>query len=213
MARKPANEQGNTIGRIRAAAFRLFGRFGYDGVSMLTVASDSDITKAALYWHYDNKESLYADCMQQLIGLFERHIFDAAQHESDPIDRIFMLFLGLIRLGNDPRVADGVAGYWLRPSTAPAESARTMQVEFQQRAETAVEKMLEQAQDAGVLRMDGSTRDMGRAFIAIMEAIVLPLGGRTESEQSRLVAVMAHIFFTAHAQTPELAERAQKLLT
>jgi|GEM_PF-493792 len=213
MARRPANEQGNTVARIRAAAFRLFGRFGYDGVSMLTVARESDITKAALYWHYDNKEALYSDCMRRLVGLFEHHVFEPAQREPDPIDRIFMLFVGLERLGADPRVADGVAGYWLRPSTAPAENARALQIEFEQNAETAVEHMLEQAQDAGVLGVGDSARDIGRAFIAIMEGVVLPLGGRTESEQNRLVAVMAHIFFKAHASAPELAERARKLLT
>lgn len=212
MARPAQSERIDTRQQIRTAAFRLFGRFGYDGVSMLAVARDSGVTKAALYWHYDNKEALYAECMRHLVGLFEHHVFEAAVGETDPVERIFALFAGMERLVDDERVRDGIAGYWLKPSTARVTAARRVQADFEATAGIAIEAVLEQARDDGALRIERSTADLASAFIALLEAIVLPMGNRDARDHRRLVGVLAHIFFTAHANAPELAERAAREL-
>lgn len=174
---------------------------------MITVALGSSVTKAALYWHYANKEALYADCMRELIGVFEAHVFGAVAREEDPIERIFALFDGPERLVDDPRLVDGIAGYWLKPSTADVAEARAVQQSFEENAEQVVEEVLEEARTVDQLRAEGSMRDIARAFIALMEAIVRPLGNRSARDHRRLVRVLAHIFFQAHAQAPALAAR------
>ncbi|ROO33007.1 TetR/AcrR family transcriptional regulator [Salinisphaera orenii] len=207
---QPAAERSSTRERVRATAFRLFGRFGYDGVSMLAVARGAGVTKAALYWHYENKADLYAACMRQLVGLFEERVFEAAAAEPDPVERIFALFAGLQQLVDDERVVDGVAGYWLRPASADVSAARAVQAEFEAGASAAIEAVLEEARAADALQIEGSAEDFARAFIAIMEAIVLPMGNRGAPEHRRVVAVLARTFFQAHARTPGLAERAAR---
>ena len=209
---QPAAERSSTRERVRATAFRLFGRFGYDGVSMLAVARGSGVTKAALYWHYENKADLYAACMRQLVGLFEERVFEAAAAEPDPVERIFALFAGLQQLVDDERVVDGVAGYWLRPASADVSAARAVQAEFEAGASAAIEAVLEEARAADALQIEGSAEDFARAFIAIMEAIVLPMGNRGAPEHRRVVAVLARTFFQAHARTPGLADRAARVL-
>ncbi|GAB3676547.1 TetR/AcrR family transcriptional regulator [Salinisphaera aquimarina] len=203
---------GDTRERVRETAFKLFGRFGYDGVSMITVARGASLTKAALYWHYASKEALYADCMREVIGVFEQHVFAPAAREQDPIEQIFALFGGLEALVDDPRLVDGIAGYWLKPSTAAVEEARAVQDGFEAMAEQLVQGILEEARAAQALNVEGSMRDIARAFIALMEAVVLPLGNRSARDHRRLVGVLAHIFFQAHARAPELATRAARLL-
>jgi len=39
----------------------LFGRFGYDGVSMRNIAGAVGLTPAALYYHFSDKQQLYLD--------------------------------------------------------------------------------------------------------------------------------------------------------
>jgi AcrR family transcriptional regulator len=212
MARPADGNPGATRKRIHEAAFRLFGRFGYDGVSMTRVAQDSGVTKAALYWHFESKQTLYADAMRQLVGVFEAHVFDAIAGEHDPVERLFAMFAGLERLVEDPRLAEGIAGYWLKPSTADVAAATAVQDDFEANAAAAIEMALDEARDDGALGVEGSTRDMARAFIALMEAIVLPLGHRSARDHRRLVRVLAHIFFQAHARAPELAARAARCL-
>lgn len=212
MARPADVNPGETRKRIHEAAFRLFGRFGYDGVSMTRVATESGVTKAALYWHYESKETLYAEAMRHLVNVFETHVFEALARERDPVERIFAMFSGLERLVDDPRLAEGIAGFWLRPSTADVAHATAVQDDFEASAAEAIEIALDEARDTGALGVEGSTHDMARAFIALMEAIVLPLGHRSARDHRRLVRVLAHIFFQAHARAPELAARAARRL-
>lgn len=208
MGRRPASEQGDTLARIRGAAFTLFGRYGYDGVSMLTVAKAAGVTKAALYWHYDGKEALYTDCMHQLNALFREHVFERMMALADPVDRLMATFEGIGSLLADPRVHEGVAGYWLQPSTAEVPDALAAQAQFEEVSAQTIADTLQQAIDAGQLDLMIPVDDMAHAFISTMEAIVLPLRRNKPDRSRRLIGVLAHSFFRAHSHSAELARRA-----
>lgn len=208
MPRRPAHEQGDTLGRIRSAAFSLFGRYGYDGVSMLAVARAAGITKAALYWHYDGKEALYTDCMRRLNALFREHVFERMSGEADPVERLMAIFHGMGTLLADARVQEGVAGYWLEPSTADVPEARAVQARFEEASARIIADAIREAVDAGQLSLDIAVEEMAHAVIATMEAIVLPLRRNTPGRSQRLIGALAHTFFRAHAHSDELAARA-----
>jgi len=212
MAQTAQRSPVTTATTVKNSAFALFGRFGYDGVSMTAVANECGITKAGLYWHYTSKQTLYADCMRALVGVFEHHLLSAAIEETDPVEQIFAVFSGLTALVDDPRLADGVAGYWLRPATADVVEARTAQEDFQALARDAIEDILARAAESGRLTVTVAISDVARAFIALVEAIVLPMGNRQPADHRRMVGVLAHIFFKAYAQEPELAIRAESLI-
>lgn len=206
MARRPAVEQGDTRARVRAEAFGLFGRYGYDGVSMLALAKGAGITKAALYWHYPGKEALYADCMRQLTALFREHVFDRMAAERDPIARLTAVFTGMAALLEDPRVREGVAGYWMAPSTADVSDARAVQARFEDASARVVAQAIQQGVDAGQLQLDIPVADMAQAVISTMEAIVLPLRRNDPARSRRLIGALAYTFFRAHALGPEPAQ-------
>ncbi len=208
MGRRPTSEQGDTKKQIQAAAFSLFGRYGYDGVSMLTVARASGITKAALYWYYAGKEALYTDCMHRLNALFREHVLERMQTERDPIERLMLIFSGMGSLMADPRVKQGVAGYWLQPSTAEVPEALAAQAQFEEASAHIVASTLQEAVDAGQLDMQISVNEMANAIIATMEAIVLPLRRNTPERSRQLIGALAHTFFKAHTAGPELARDA-----
>ena len=55
--------------QIIRIATRLFARRGYEGTSLRDIADEAKITKAALYYHFPNKEALY-----QRIGVVDLHL-------------------------------------------------------------------------------------------------------------------------------------------
>src|SRR5690349_8298152 len=113
MPRKPASLQADTLNEIRENAFQLFGRFGYDGASIDDIAKASGLSKGALYWHFRGKDELFLDCLQRLHGIYQEQVFDRMLKEQDAILRILALFQGMEFLVRDPRIVQGVAGYWL----------------------------------------------------------------------------------------------------
>jgi AcrR family transcriptional regulator len=61
MLSAPAND---TKTRLLAEAERLFAAHGYDGVSMREIAAAGGVTKANLYYHFKDKESLYREVLE-----------------------------------------------------------------------------------------------------------------------------------------------------
>ena len=211
MARKPASEQGDTLAEIRAAAFGLFGRHGYDGVSMGRVASDADITKAAIYWHYDDKKGLYLDCLAHLYEIFGEYIFEPMTTEEGTAERILLLFEGVGELLEDPRIRGGVAGYWLEAKTTDLDEARQIQADFEQRARAFLTETIEAGVAHEELELELPAGDIALAINSLMEAIVLPLRRQTSSQHWRLIRALAHTFFLATARDPSFAVRALEI--
>ncbi len=197
--RRRDRDGGATREDILQAAFALFARHGYDGVSVGAVAEAADITKAALYWHFASKDALYVECLIALQALYRRHVFAPADAEADPGQRPVALFEGIARLLADPRIRDGVAGYWLKPSTTDLPLAGQTQMIFEEDAGSRVVGILEDAVGAGTLRNVGDTGLLARAVVGIVVAAVLPLQSHTPPQTADLLAALARIFFLAYA--------------
>ncbi|MGQ0623320.1 MAG: TetR/AcrR family transcriptional regulator [Sporichthyaceae bacterium] len=54
----PAQAPASTRDRVLLTAVAMFGRDGYDGVSMRSLAEELGVTKAALYHHFASKEQI-----------------------------------------------------------------------------------------------------------------------------------------------------------
>lgn len=201
MARRPAALQGDTLQRIRSSAFRLFGRYGHDGVSMWQVAQAANITKAALYWHFDNKESLFLDCQAQLHDIFNFHVLQRMQGSDQPGEQLQDMFYGVVNLLRDPRIRSGVAGYWLSSASLNTGKAIAARRRFDIASISAMAQVMQGALDRGIMRSDISAQDMARAFMAIWEGIILPL--RTEPFEviEQMILTLAKTYFRAHGAT------------
>lgn len=211
MGRRPQREQGDTLAEIRAAAFGLFGRYGYDGVSIADVASAAGVTKPALYWHFPNKDALYIDALLQLQSLFRAHVFEPMAREPDPLERMVTFFTGAASLVADPRIAGGVAGYWLDPSTARLPQAREVLVGFEREAEGFVAATLHDAVGRGQVRSEIDVSVIAQTAISVLQAIVLPMLMRGEAHTRGTIAALAYTFFRAYAVDPAVAQRAMAL--
>lgn len=211
MARRSRAEQGDTLQDISRAAFTLFGKHGFDGVSVGMVAAQAGITKAALYWHFDNKAALYTHCLRELHTLFERHVFRPMLKETDPAEQLLLLFAGIVRLVRDPRIRGGVAGYWLEASTDKLTEARKLQGAFEAAAATLLAASIERAIAQQKMHFDIPAEQMARAVTATMESIILPLRHQSVAQSVQLVVSLGHTFFKACASDTNLPQRALQL--
>ena len=198
MARKPASEQGDTLERIRQHAFRMFGRYGFDGVSMLTVAEASGITKAALYWHFDSKEALFLDCQKQLHQVFYSHVLKGMQAHASAGEQLQAMFYGVVDLLRDARIRNGVAGYWLGSASLNTNAAIQAHRRFDQSSIQFIEQIMQRALDEGVMCTDIPAHDMARTAVAVWEGIVLPLRVEPFEVVERLMLTLGKTYFRAH---------------
>lgn len=204
MPRKPAHQQIDTLKLIQEQAFELFARYGYDGVSIGDIAGVTGLSKGALYWHYDGKEALYLDCLQRLHALFDHYIFEPIAGEQDGSRAILALFQGLEKLLGDPRVANGVAGYWLVTSGPEAGPLAEAQRAFEQRSWKVIEGALRRGVDQGQFDLAGDLEEFARAVMSLGEAVILPLRHQTPQEVRQILGVLARTLFRAYAKTAPL---------
>lgn len=210
MPRRPASEQGDTLREIREAAFNLFGRYGYDGVSVGDIAQASRLSKGALYWHFEGKSELFLVCLRRMHQIFEDRIFTPMGEQADAVNRILRMFQGLDQLLQDPRVTAGVSGYWLGLNHTRMPAIRATQAEFETRTAGIIREALALGITQGKFDLDDDLDDMSQAIIAIIEAIVLPLRNQGPEQVHRVLAVLARTLFRAYATSDEVVALARR---
>ncbi|MDB5985958.1 MAG: TetR/AcrR family transcriptional regulator [Nevskia sp.] len=201
MPRKPAHQQFDTLKALQERAFDLFGRFGYDGVSIGDIAKSANLSKGALYWHYAGKEALFLDCLKRLHALFNEFVFAPMTAEPDARRAVLNLFRGVERLAEIPSIRNGIAGFWLLPATPETADLAASQREFELASKQVVETTLQRGVDQGHFDLHGDLEDFSRAVIALVEAVViLPLRYQSHEEVHQIVDVLARALFRAYAK-------------
>lgn len=211
MSRKPAHEQFDTLQAVQQQAFALFGRYGYEGVSIGDIAKAAKLSKGALYWHFDNKEKLYLECLRQLHAQFNAHIFDPMRTQNDGVARTLTLFTGLGRLLLEPRIKSGVAGYWLIPSRPETAQILKAQQQFEAACVDTMKETLRLGVEQGRFDYKGDLEDMARAIIALVEAVVLPMRHQSPQEVHSILGVLARTLFRAYATADDLLKLTRSL--
>ncbi|UCD38839.1 MAG: TetR/AcrR family transcriptional regulator [Fidelibacterota bacterium] len=84
--------------RILDAAEAAFAAKGFDGANMREIAADANVNKFMLYYHYDDKETLFNQVLQSnLQPVFQQMgtILSQPLSLEDTLDRIYDLYAGL----------------------------------------------------------------------------------------------------------------------
>jgi len=209
--RKPASQQFDALQALREQAFALFGRYGYEGVSIGAIGKAAKLSKGALYWHFDDKQQLYLDCQQQLHALFNEYIFDPMRAQGDGVNRILLLFTGLGRMVRDPRVTEGVGGYWLIPSRPETAAIAKAQRDFEAACIETMRETLRLGVAQGRFDYKDDLDEMARAIITLVEAVILPLRQQKPEDVHRTLGVLARSLFRAYATADDLLKLTRSL--
>ena len=120
-------------GQLVEIACRLFAKRGYDGTSLRDIAEEAQITKAALYYHFPNKEALYQHIvigkMQALVDRVTAAVAQAGS-ATDKV-RTFMLTSADIYAESPHAWVAGSNAFWsgMGPDSRAATVSRRDQYE------------------------------------------------------------------------------------
>ncbi len=74
MARKTKEQASLTRQRILLSALELFASKGYDNVSLNDIARRLQLTKGAVYWHFESKQALLEELLDSALRHFRKQI-------------------------------------------------------------------------------------------------------------------------------------------
>jgi AcrR family transcriptional regulator len=86
---------------ILASCLRLFAKRGFVSTSIDMIATSAGITKGAVYWHFDNKDALFAAILGLIQGRWQDAVLKPVSAEKPATARLQQLFAGYSQLFTD----------------------------------------------------------------------------------------------------------------
>jgi AcrR family transcriptional regulator len=99
-------------GLILDAARRVFESEGLDGASLRLIATEAGYTPAALYFHFESKEAIYAEVLRDSLTSLGRAVGRAVARTKKPVDQLRAAAMAFFRYyADNPRDLD--LGFYL----------------------------------------------------------------------------------------------------
>jgi AcrR family transcriptional regulator len=73
---------------ILDAARKVFEQEGLDGASLRAIAAEAGYTPAALYFHFDSKEAIYAEVLRASIARLQEDVERAVEKTRSPVEKL-----------------------------------------------------------------------------------------------------------------------------
>lgn len=180
----------NTRTRILDAAERLVQMRGYNGFSYADVAPEVGVTKSSLHYHFAGK----AELGKALIDRYAERFFAALELIGSDVgdgraklQAFVAIYAAVLREKRMCLCGMLAADYETLPPPM-----REAVVSFFDRTEEWLTEVIQDAERAGELRLDGSARETAQAIVSGLEGAMLvarPYGdtGRFDAASSRLL--------------------------
>lgn len=127
--------------KILSSATQLFIKQGYYGLSMRQIAESVGVTKAALYYHYKDKESLFLAILETHLEKFETLIIEIEAQSVSCRERIRLLVTRVLNQPADQRAVIRLASQEM--ANLSAESRRSFGEIYHQRFIGRIQTMVE----------------------------------------------------------------------
>ena len=101
--------------RIVAAALALFATRGYEGTSISAIAAHARVSRAAVFWHFGDKEGLFRETFRRMLMPFFTEIAANLEH-IPPRQRVFEILSAYERVVEENEVAIRSFVRWLLES-------------------------------------------------------------------------------------------------
>lgn len=106
-------------------ACRFFARYGYKGTSLRDIAEEAQITKAALYYHFPNKNSLYERIVIEGLRVLVDEVTQATSAATTARDKLhaFMMTTATIYVRDPDQWTAGSNAFWVDEDSVPRKAA------------------------------------------------------------------------------------------
>ena len=167
--KRRARDPERTRERLLQAAFREIHRSGFQSASIDAILAAANVTKGALYYHFDSKETLgYAVIEEKIAKLTHDRWLVPMRNEGEPID----ILIGVVRR-IPARTQDVRAGC---PLLLLAQEMSPLDEQFRKRLERifldwqeGVATLLRKGQSQGTVRRDLKPDEAASFLVAMVE--------------------------------------------
>ena len=161
--------------RILRAAIHLFAHKGYGSTSVREVVERAGVTKPTLYYWFENKESLYLECLQATFAELHPLVHDAVNGPGSVQDRLVRFVHDYVQKGLDD--LDGVRLALTATNPTFEERPEVDLMSFHTEYFAPLAQLLSEGIDAGVFRRD---IDPEFAVVALIGPVSMHLRGAVE---------------------------------
>jgi AcrR family transcriptional regulator len=109
--------------RIVAAALALFAARGYEGASISAIAANARVSRAAIFWHFGDKEGLFRETFRRMLVPFFTELQASLEH-IPPRQRVFEILAAYERVVEENQEAIRTIVRWLLESEKLRASLR-----------------------------------------------------------------------------------------
>lgn len=82
----------NNREKILQTARRLFLKYGYNGISMRTIAAHAKLTTGAVYFHFKNKKEIYRTICEEALDILRGMFMDSIARGTTPSQKLISTF-------------------------------------------------------------------------------------------------------------------------
>ena len=141
---------------ILKAAREVFEAEGLEGASLRAIAARAGYTPAALYFHFDSKEAIYAEVLRASLTALGQAVDQAVRKARKPEGRLRAAAMAFFRFyADNPRDLD-LGFYLLRGGMKPAGLGHSADLELNAALEAALQPIAKAAEALGASKADGS---------------------------------------------------------
>lgn len=116
----------DTREKILETAMRLFSTQGYGTTSLSQVAKEAKVSKALIFWHFENKEALFRDAVQRTLEPYFINVLDDLEGlaEDAQLERLIEEYYDFV--SKHPYSVKFLLGVLLRDDASPEEVSGRM---------------------------------------------------------------------------------------
>jgi AcrR family transcriptional regulator len=158
---------------ILDAARKVFEVDGLDGASLRAIAAEAGYTPAALYFHFDSKEAIYAEVLRDSLTKLSEAVEQAFSRATTPVEQLHAAAMAFFRFyAENPRDLD-LGFYLLRGGMGPKGLGRDRDQELNASLQAALRPIAEaalrigaKADEANLLMVDVFAHAAGLLLLA-----------------------------------------------
>jgi len=172
--RKTKEEAAITREQLLKKALAVFSKKGYSAATLQDIASEADVTRGAIYWHFGSKAELYNTLIKEYSDRGSQIVQQAASEGGTLIDILRRVFVRLLEIVEKDREMRALMELYLF-KTGPVpelEQGRLQQIESGNSLIEMLAGIMGQGIEAGLLRSDVDAKDMARAYLAFQNGLI-----------------------------------------
>jgi TetR/AcrR family acrAB operon transcriptional repressor len=172
--RRTKEEAARTRQDILKSALIVFGEKGFSAATLTQIAAEADVTRGAIYWHFDNKAELYNTLIENYsaygAAIGEQAIADGGSFV-DILRRIFVRQLQAVE--EDPDIRAIMEIHLFKTGLDPElQTALLQKIQSGQALLEGISAAMSMGIAAGELRADIDPLEMARAFLAFQNGLI-----------------------------------------